>query len=204
MPGIVRKPHTGHAATMKASKLLTASTVAMGMACGQYSSHSPENFLMYLTQNIRYAAISSQPPKPASPTLNQKLRTQVKGTEKKAATNEWQCGSAGKKRRADAPIELGFWAGGRVAVHDHLEDLGVDGKCTRDNNPQERVQLLQNVLQPLVHLGLSLVGFVVVETILVIGERPQLHGVVSPTAACRTCSHLVMRKICFGDELASA
>ena len=73
-----------------------------------------------------------------------------------------------------------------MAVHDHLEDLRVGCERARDDNPQERVQLLQDVLQPLVHLGLFLVAVVIVEPIVVIRERPQLDRVVRAVLA-RAC-----------------
>ena len=47
MIGSERKPQIGHIAMMKPRQLSAAQTAAIGIAFGQYSSHSPGNFLMY-------------------------------------------------------------------------------------------------------------------------------------------------------------
>ena len=57
------------------SRLLTAHTVAIGIARGEYSSHSTSIRLMYLSHMTRYTAIRHQPVKPASPTLNQNMES---------------------------------------------------------------------------------------------------------------------------------
>merc|ERR1719424_580979 len=73
MIGSVSRPHTAQKETTKPSRLLTAQTVAIGMARGEYSSHSTSIRLMYLSHMTRYSAIRHQPAKPASPTLNQNM-----------------------------------------------------------------------------------------------------------------------------------
>ena len=69
MIGSERKPQIGHIAMMKPRQLSAAQTAAIGIAFGQYSSHSPGNFLMYLTHTMRYAAMHSHSANPVTPML---------------------------------------------------------------------------------------------------------------------------------------
>ena len=63
-----------------------------------------------------------------------------------------------------------------MAVDNQLKQLRVDGDASRDDDPQQRVQLVQNVLQPLVGLRLELRVVLVV----LVGryERLVLHAVI--------------------------
>jgi hypothetical protein len=105
---------------------------------------------------MRYAAIASQLPKPARPMLNQNLRR----------TAAWRGSASGVLAGGGgAPVELVLRPVRYVAGQYHVRQMYEVSQPTGDGDPEQRIQLAPDKLQPLVGLRCRLV--VVVRVLVV-------------------------------------